>query len=525
MKEAWGRDLSDTHGLEFIKQKIQTCGAELLRWGLAKTDPDAEAIKVTQRRLDRLNEAEVFDASKAEYLELSKKMDELLQKQEIYWAQRSRVSWLKHGDKNTKFFHSKATQRRRKNHIRGIKNAQGQWVEEMEDVAAVASDYFNTLFHAGSGDQMEECLDVVPSRVTEDMLMILSSEFTAEEVKVALFQMRPTKVLGLDGMNAFFYQNFWHIVGDDVVFAVLDFLNNGNMLPEINHINIVLIPKVKDPEKMSDFRPISLCNVIYKIISKVLANRLKQVLPHIISPTQSAFVLGRLITDNVLVAYETLHTMHARQKGKKGSLALKLDISKAYDCVEWQFLQKIMEKMGFPAVWIDRVMSCVTTPSFSILVNGKPYGMVHPTRGIKQGDPLSPYLFLLCVEGFTALLAKAELEGRIRGVSICRGAPRVTNLLFADDSLLFCRASQTEGEAIMEILQTYANASGQCINLEKSSVYFSTNTIGVQRQQLLHILGLKEVLKFDSYLGLPTLIGRAKYHTFSYVKDRVWKKL
>ncbi|KAL0006083.1 hypothetical protein SO802_013644 [Lithocarpus litseifolius] len=176
----------------------------------------------------------------------------------------------------------------------------------------MASDYFHTFFHAGAGDQMKECLDAVPSRVTEDMLVVLSSEFTAEEVKVALFQMGPTKALGLDGMNAFFYQKLWHIVGDDVVFAVLDFLNNGNMLPEINHKNIVLIPKVKDLEKMSDFRPISLCNVIYKIISRVLANRLKEVLPHIISPTQCAFVLGRLITDNVLVAYEALHTMHAR---------------------------------------------------------------------------------------------------------------------------------------------------------------------------------------------------------------------
>ena len=193
--------------------------------------------------------------------------------------------------------------------------------------------------------------------------------------------------------------------------------------------------------------------------------------PHIISPTQSAFVSGRLITNNVLVAYETLHTMHARKKGKKGTLALKLDINKAYDRVEWQFLQGIMEKMGFPTQWIERVMSCVITPSFSIFVNGKPYGMVHPSRGIRQGDPLSPYLFLLCAEGFTTLLAKAEFEGRIKGVSICRGAPRVTYLLFADDSLLFCQAIHNEGEAIVEILQTYANASDQSINLEKSFVY------------------------------------------------------
>ena len=109
--------------------------------------------------------------------------------------------------------------------------------------------------------------------------------------------------------------------------------------------------------------------------------------------------------------------MHARKKGKKGTMALKLDISKAYDWVEWPFLQKIMEKMGFSARWIERVMSCVTTPSFSILVNRKPHDMIHPSRGIHQGDLLSPYLFLLCVEGFTALLAKAKLKG---GFKVCQ---------------------------------------------------------------------------------------------------------
>ena len=164
---------------------------------------------------------------------------------------------------------------------------------------------------------MEECLNAVSYKMSPNMINVLSSEFSVDEVKMALFQIGPTKAPRPDDMNAHFYKNFWHIVGTDVTHVVLDFLNNGNMLTDINYTHIVLIPKIKSLEKMSNYRPISLCNVIYKIISKVLANKLKVVLPQLISPTQSAFVPGRLITDNVLVAYETLHAMHSWRKGKK----------------------------------------------------------------------------------------------------------------------------------------------------------------------------------------------------------------
>ena len=170
-------------------------------------------------------------------------------------------------------------------------------------------------------------------------------------------------------------------------------------------------------------------------------------------------------------------------------------------------------------------MECVTSLSYSILINGKPYGNLLPSRGLRQGDPLSPYLFLLCAEGFTALLEKAVQERRINGVSICRRAPKLTNLMFADDSLLFCQATLSEVSVITEILQVYAGASGQSINLEKSSLYFSGNTPLEQKQAIGSTLGVKEVVRFESYLGLPTLIGRGKYQTFSYIKDRVWKKI
>ena len=155
----------------------------------------------------------------------------------------------------------------------------------MEEVADVASDYFMNIFKAGTCDRMEECLNVVNWTMTDDMLEVLSRPNSSEEVKAALFQMGPTKAPGPDGMNAFFYQKFWNIVGNEVTDAVLDFLHMSHMVPDINYTYIVLIPKVKKPEKMADFRPISLCNEIYKIISKVLGNRLKLILPQLISPT------------------------------------------------------------------------------------------------------------------------------------------------------------------------------------------------------------------------------------------------
>ena len=158
-------------------------------------------------------------------------------------------------------------------------------MEDMEDVARIAVDYFDNLFCPGSCNQMEECLSTVSAKVSPTMQDMLSKDFIVDEIKEAVFQMRPTKAPRPNGMNALFYQKIWNIVGNDVVNAVLYFLNNGVMLPDLNHTNIVLILKVKNPKKMSKYRPISLCNVVYKIISKVLANRLKQVLPDIISPT------------------------------------------------------------------------------------------------------------------------------------------------------------------------------------------------------------------------------------------------
>lgn len=227
---------------------------------------------------------------------------------------------------------------------------------------------------------------------------------------------------------------------------------------------------------LKDFRPISLCNVLYKLISKVLANRLKKILPDIISPSQSAFVPGRLITDNVLLSYELIHYLNSKRKGKEGLAAIKLDMSKAYDRVEWVFLQNMLIRMGFDIRWVRLIMNCVTSVTYKIKVNGEYTPQILLQRGLRQGDPLSPYLFILCAEGLSAMLQKAEKEGKIEGIKICREAPRVNHLFFADDSLILMRARAVDAAVLKHILQVYEDASGQVINRDKSSIFFSPNT-------------------------------------------------
>lgn len=176
----------------------------------------------------------------------------------------------------------------------------------------------------------------------------------------------------------------------------------------MNYTHFVLIPKKNEPQSISDFYSINLGNVVSRIYSKFLANRIKQLLPNVISNAQNAFVPNWLITDNTFVAFELLHRMPNKRKGKKGQMVVKLDISKAYDRVEWQFLRGIILKLGLDESWTRLATEAVCTASYSILINGELRGLVTPIRGIKQGNPFSPYLFLVCDKGLSAMLQKAE---------------------------------------------------------------------------------------------------------------------
>ena len=218
---------------------------------------------------------------------------------------------------------------------------------------------------------MNQVLDTVPRKVTVEMNAALEAPYSQEEVKTALFQMFPTKAPGPDGFPAHFFQRHWETRGDEITKVVIRIVEGTELETCINETVLVLIPKVKNPTLLSQFWPISLCNILYKIASKVISNRLKQVLPEIVSEEQSAFVPGRLITDNIICAYECLHFMKRNRSKSNSFCAVKLDMMKAYDRLEWDYLEAIMGKLGFATQWIQIVMAMVRSVSFSVLFNGE----------------------------------------------------------------------------------------------------------------------------------------------------------
>ena len=250
------------------------------------------------------------------------------------WKQRSRKAWLKEGDNNTRYFHCRANQRNQRNFISGLEDNVGVWVEDESRLGGIFEGYFRTIFSSSNPSNFDSILQGIHPAITEEAAELLGRDFHADEVGVALKQMASLTAPGPDGMSPIFYKSFWHIVGEDVTAVVLKALNTGVVPESLNSTFIALIPKIKHPRKASNFRPISLCNVVYKLISKVVVNRLKKILATAIPESQSAFLSGRLIIDNVLVAFETLHYLKRKTQGKVGQMALKLDMSKAYDRVE-----------------------------------------------------------------------------------------------------------------------------------------------------------------------------------------------
>ncbi|KAL5551657.1 hypothetical protein UlMin_001833 [Ulmus minor] len=200
-------------------------------------------------------------------------------------------------------------------------------------------------------------------------------------------------------------------------------------------------------------------------------------------------------------------------------------MSKAFDRVEWKFIEEVMLQLGYDKRWVDKIMKCVSSVSFSFLLNGKVCGNIVPSRGLRQGDPLSPFLFLFCSKGLTNLLAKAELDGRLKGLKFGSNGVSVSHLLFADDSFMFLAANRSNFGVLYDILRLYCAASGQLVNFDKSEICFGRHVFLPVQQDLANLFGVRLVDCHDKYLGLLTFAGRCKRDLFNFIKSRVWNKV
>lgn len=288
--------------------------------------------------------------------------EDILAKEEVFQRQKSKELWLSDGDRNSKFFHNSTKQRSSVNRITKIRLSGGHYTEDPNLIIVHAFKYFENILNNQEGSNVssrDTILANIPKIITDVQSKSLGASFTKEEVEVALRQMNLDKAPGSDDFPTAFFQKCWHFIGDDVMRALEGAKNSGKVLKEINNTFITLIPKKKKVDNFDNLRPIYLCNTIYKLLSKTIANRLQKLLPLLISEDQMGFVPGRSIFYGIIIAQEAILSI---QQNKESSMLIKLYIKKAYDKVDQHFLCKCMEAFGFSKSWINLIYECISSP-------------------------------------------------------------------------------------------------------------------------------------------------------------------
>ncbi|GKA33637.1 hypothetical protein Tco_0720066 [Tanacetum coccineum] len=312
------------------------------------------------------------------------------------------------------------------------------------------------------------------------------------------------------------------IVADDFVAAVCEFFTNGKILKELNHTIIALIPKVNSPTRVNDYRPISCCNVMFKCISKIIANCIKECLKVLVSSNQSAFVPGRSIANNILLTQELMHNYHLDRGLPR--CAFKVDIQKAYDTVDWDFLKKVLIGFGFHTRMIGWIMECVTTTAFSISINGSLYGFFKGKRDLLQGDPLSPYLFTLIMEILTLMLQRGARNAPYFTYHRYCSKLELINLCFVDDLFLFAHGDVDSASVIKNALFEFKEASGLVPSLPKSTAYFC-NVLNFTKIAILQILPFEEGRLPVKYLGVPLVSSRLIFRDCKGLLEKVQARI
>ncbi|GKA74736.1 putative RNA-directed DNA polymerase, eukaryota, reverse transcriptase zinc-binding domain protein [Tanacetum coccineum] len=407
------------------------------------------------------------------------------------------IKWALEGDENSNFFHGSLKRRRRQLAISGIfKN--GEWMEDPSSVKEEFFDHFRNRFNIPKGFPTSLNVDM-PNPISLAQREFLEHHCSREEIKKAVWDCGGDRAPGPDGFTFKFITSFWDLLEADVVRFVDEFFHSGKFPKGCNSSFISLIPKVPNAKFVSDFRPISLIGCQHKIIGKILANRLSSVIGSCISPEQTAFIKGRNILDGPLILNEIISWYHKR---KKELMIFKVDFEKAFDSVRWDFLDLVMDKLGFGSKWRSWIHGCLKEGRSSVLVNGSPTSEFELFKGLRQGDPLSPFLFILVMEALHATIRKTMDLGLFKGVSVGHANLIVSHLMYADDVIFLGEWSESNVRNLLCMLRCFYLVSGLKINVHKS------NIIGVSVSNeivnsMAKIIGCG-VANFPlKYLGIP----------------------
>ncbi|KAJ0520505.1 putative RNA-directed DNA polymerase [Helianthus annuus] len=356
---------------------------------------------------------------------------------------------------------------------------------------------------------------------TLDQSAMLVKRFSKEEIKEAVWCCGGDKTPGPDGFTFKFIKNFWDLFEKDFESTLEYFYVHGKLNRGCNSSFISLIPKSNNPQTINNFRPINLIGCISKVVTKILSSRLKKVMDFLISDVQTAYIEGRSIMEGPLIMNELISWAKC---SKKKLMLLKVDFEKAFDSISWSFLDSVLSQMGFPALWRKWMMGLLKTARTSVLVNGSPTLEFEIQKGVRQGDPLSPLLFILAMEALHIATESAVQLGIFKGVTTPGEGPRVSHLLYADDALFVGEWSEDNFHNLARLLRCFHLSSGLKVNFSKSKVF----GVGVGNEEILHmssILGCERGSLPFIYLGLPVGSNMGLVKNWKPVIERFENKL
>ena len=521
VNRAWTGQYNHVEPCHHLFHKFKKTGQDLRRWSkslFSKSKVELHMALEVILRLDVAQESRALSVEEREIrLRLKRRIIGLVALERSRKRQCSRTTNLKEGDANTKFFHLRVNARRRKNFRHRLKHNNG-WVTAHNQKKDIIQDHFKAIIKKAPPRNINFNWAAIPTPACD--LSDLALPFSEEEVKAAVDKTAGDKAPGPDGFTGAFFKACWPIVKGDIMAVIRHFSAlHVDHLHWLNSANIALLPKKDGAEEVSDFRPISLIHGVAKLISKIMATRLAPHMNNLVSNSQSAFIKTRSIHDNFLYVKNLARKLH---KTKTPTLLLKLDIKKAFDSVRWDYLVDMLQHMGFPAIYRDWVAALLSTASSRVLLNGVAGDPIKHGRGLRQGDPLSPLLFVLAIDPLHHILRKATSQGHLHEI---RGrAPTIRTSLFADDAAIFVAPKKEDIDFLVSTLQRFGTVTGLVTNCNKSQVA-PIRCEGIDLDAILHSFPATRTSFPMKYLGLPLSVTRLKRIHFQSLEDRVAARL